>query len=719
MTLLCLASLLYSNVFATTFSTVNQAVPLLISLVAFLFSCVVYRLNTKRRELSLLHVLIALTAAYFSCRAYFSPVKMYFKQDYFLLAQSFFLFFSIQLIHLRTNLVKWILGFIVILLVLNLIALIPSVDHYRDNYIDYANGRSGTGLFNHQNFFSNALSLLISFSFGFLFYKKLNLGLKSIFFVLLIAGVVAVITSGSRGGTLSLLAGLFISWVLQALAAPHKISRLYHILTLSLVVIGFFMGITLLKSRSDEGASKRVEAFSMGVDQIFEAPFLGSGSRSYEYISYQYWPLSMGGSSTNLRYVHNEYLQIIDDYGLIGLLLFLIIALYTGGVLIKSILSFSEKIKSSNKDSVELSLGFYSSLGSFCALIVILTHSLVSFPFHGFVNVGILALLISVGMTQHKHRLNNFIELTVIFPISGVIVALASIGISSEIKAKKIFRQYQIEGDDLNFYVERVDRNLWAKALDQVVRVAPNFERYNKLGSIYVYDSGYVDSQVEADQLRNKAIDCYVKSQKLHPYNHASSLELAKLYEKAGRYELAEAEYRKSIPYFQRREKYFRVHLEVARFYVFWAHSNTTDHKLVENQLNNAQSALDNHLKYVQGVENYQSMGVQAAILFSRGMLYSRMKKSEDAIKCCEQLLVFKGKFNYHAELVRSLAFQLSDLSEFLWMENRKPKEALEYFKVAQSCFDRYDQLVKIKAGKIERRERNQEIIQFLISAGF
>jgi tetratricopeptide (TPR) repeat protein len=62
-----------------------------------------------------------------------------------------------------------------------------------------------------------------------------------------------------------------------------------------------------------------------GLSQFLDAPALGSGSRSFAYESYRHWDSSLALNQKDPEYVHNEYIQILTDYGFVGLILFLLL----------------------------------------------------------------------------------------------------------------------------------------------------------------------------------------------------------------------------------------------------------------------------------------------------------------------------------------------------------------------------------------------------------
>jgi O-antigen ligase len=72
-----------------------------------------------------------------------------------------------------------------------------------------------------------------------------------------------------------------------------------------------------------EGLEKHLEGrenyWATGISQFLDSQIFGGGGRSYSYLSYQFWDMPV--NTADPYYAHSEYVQALADYGLVGLLL--------------------------------------------------------------------------------------------------------------------------------------------------------------------------------------------------------------------------------------------------------------------------------------------------------------------------------------------------------------------------------------------------------------
>jgi len=61
----------------------------------------------------------------------------------------------------------------------------------------------------------------------------------------------------------------------------------------------------------------RLGYWSMAVEQFVEHPIFGAGSRSYSYECFRYWSPNLDTGEANPEFAHNEYLQLLADYGIV------------------------------------------------------------------------------------------------------------------------------------------------------------------------------------------------------------------------------------------------------------------------------------------------------------------------------------------------------------------------------------------------------------------
>ncbi len=71
------------------------------------------------------------------------------------------------------------------------------------------------------------------------------------------------------------------------------------------------------------GSSSRLGLAGVAFEIWQENPLFGNGSQSYRYLSIQHWDTDIPSWVNDPELAHNEYLQVLCDYGLVGLILIL------------------------------------------------------------------------------------------------------------------------------------------------------------------------------------------------------------------------------------------------------------------------------------------------------------------------------------------------------------------------------------------------------------
>jgi hypothetical protein len=196
-----------------------------------------------------------------------------------------------------------------------------------------------TGFFGHYNYFS-----CFSYTVGLLLaarglFSKDRPALRALFLITALGSLAMVPVSGSRGGTLALGAGVLVLLACGgALAWRHGAwwSKLVLVLfPLCLVGVGM-AGWGLLsrveKDRMGEGDLSamadnacRLEWMELAMTVSSQHPWTGGGSRAYSWESRGLWDVgNFGRGGVNERFVHNELLQLLADYGALGVLLVLL-----------------------------------------------------------------------------------------------------------------------------------------------------------------------------------------------------------------------------------------------------------------------------------------------------------------------------------------------------------------------------------------------------------
>ena len=136
----------------------------------------------------------------------------------------------------------------------------------------------------------------------------------------------------------------------------------------------------------------RPQTWKDTITMIDDRPLLGSGPGTYNYV-FQKYRKSFKGERIITGHPHNEYLEIISDYGLVGFLLFSSAWIYFLFSLIKSSI-YHDKIKYK-----------YMSFAAISMMIGTMVHSFFDFQMHIYPNSLTFCFLLALGCKIPKINL--------------------------------------------------------------------------------------------------------------------------------------------------------------------------------------------------------------------------------------------------------------------------------------------------------------------------
>lgn len=210
-------------------------------------------------------------------------------------------------------------------------------------------GQMVTGFFGHYNGMASFLNGSVFFFLSLAFFGRNYL--TKIVCGLLVAGIfVALLASGSRGGWISFVAGGVIWLVATNIWLKQRDSKWVGISLLAsfaLGVAGIISSVWVVQNLSEKRVKQdeelvnqrevvvddggRLDFQQMAIDVFLDEPVLGHGPRAFSYASLQKWdPTELSLYNRPPDWVHNEYLQALTDYGVVGLLIILIVLLLHG-----------------------------------------------------------------------------------------------------------------------------------------------------------------------------------------------------------------------------------------------------------------------------------------------------------------------------------------------------------------------------------------------------
>jgi putative inorganic carbon (HCO3(-)) transporter len=180
----------------------------------------------------------------------------------------------------------------------------------------------GEGFLGNANDFAIALNIALPFSF-YLFLREKKKNYKVLYFFFFILLTLGVISTGSRGGFLSLIV-VFLYFIMKS---RQKLLGFFAILLLGLAIFLFAppeywqRQTTITSYQQDESAMGRINSWKVGIRMFADRPLLGVGIGAYE--------VSHGSKYGGPWLVaHNAYIQIGAELGIFGLLLYLGLIFY-------------------------------------------------------------------------------------------------------------------------------------------------------------------------------------------------------------------------------------------------------------------------------------------------------------------------------------------------------------------------------------------------------
>ncbi|MGJ8672997.1 O-antigen ligase family protein [Rubritalea sp.] len=441
----------------------------------------------ERVALGWFDALVVIAAGCFAWRAWESPVALYGQTDLILILSALLLWFGVSTIAGRQPaIVKRVwLAVMLVMLGCNVAAswYQLNVDQSWCLFVERTEGNVvGTGVFTHYNYFGNFAAVAALSCLGMLFGKSVGLMTRIVAGIVVVGNLVLLGMCASRGAFVSAAAGMAVFFVFYAIHLwnSRKLKKPLAaggLLLLVIVVVsaGYSQFGRLDASRgwtAHEGQTQdsgRKDFSALAVDQFMEAPAFGLGAHSVEWRSVSLQSRRGGYALGTLNYAHNEYFQVLCDYGLAGFILLFSLILSYGGVLVFSLLK---------REDVVWGMAVFAAFVAFCV------HCLFSFPAHIPANLLTIVVVCALGWRRLKFEAGLGRWLLVIPVLLSVLTssAYAMYFGWKELPAFKVYSRFN-ETMELSDWEPELREQ--AAALAAVNERAPNFKREWRLGEMY------------------------------------------------------------------------------------------------------------------------------------------------------------------------------------------------------------------------------------------
>ncbi len=568
-------ALLWSGIMATTTSVLMQS----LSLVVLSASCILTAIHSMYSRgklfpgIALKPFLVTLCCAiYFLTRALLSEAIDLGIGDSFLILSGFLIYLLTCYWGKDRLYYRMMIGAVMLLALLNVLNFVPSIGALRDELIPFSKGSSETGLFNHRNFMSHYLMMVVLLLLSiFIIYRK-NKVINYLCLVMAIVGIYAIYMVKARAGYVGLVSGLAVlSFFIYDYYLKNKSSGIVGKLakvSLLLCVLCFIgkIGNDIYHERSNSNVKAseigdRLHYFSQAIDQVPDALFLGSGSMSYSYKCYWYWgnlPLDY----MDHMWVHNEFLQALADYGLIGLLLMITMLFSHLWNAVRCSLA-SELPSSHSTDH-----SFYLRVAGLCMIIASTIDMMGSFSAHAFPNIMLMAIACA-WMTFKNEGNQNTNDLSSSDLVSrssmkyGTLVAFTLFGSASlliampQLRAAMVFSKYEIYDESANWSAKDSIQSKWLPALEEVVAVTPSYLRHQRLSGLYL-EYAVIGNEEDSQRAIKNALIHSQKAIVRHPHDPVSIANHAYCLFKLKQYKDADSWYEILQKRTVNRQKYFQ-----------------------------------------------------------------------------------------------------------------------------------------------------------------
>ncbi len=271
-------------------------------------------------------------------RAWVSPVKEYAVADSFLVVMcaAAFVVARAALINQRSN--SLLVHGIVLVALANLVVTIIQFRH--PGFLPFCatevGFRNKTGFFPHYNEAANFLIAVSMIGGAHAILGGQSRWSRMLFGIVGLASFGAVALTFSRGGMLGALIAVATLSIGCLLSHRRGSGRVFGVsaLLVPVLLVGVVLSLApawsaIQQARGAQGGidhlldnAGRLHMAGVALSCIALHPFAGGGSRSYSWECFRFWDReAYGPMSARPDLVHNEFLQLATDYGLIGALL--------------------------------------------------------------------------------------------------------------------------------------------------------------------------------------------------------------------------------------------------------------------------------------------------------------------------------------------------------------------------------------------------------------
>jgi O-antigen ligase len=556
-----LLALFWASLFAPDLSPYRAGMPVI--LLGFSALLLIFSPQKESRFGGFIMSVVLITAGYASFRMWDSPVVDFARSEMILLIGGV-LACWLCIRYFDVKFTRYLMFTIWTILLLHMAT--SFYQQFADkNYTPFYDVRETTtfisGLYGHYNHLSNYLLGCCFLSLGVAITGDQPKWFKICALIAVIISGVGLYFAQSRGAWLGVGVGVLVvlcCWLINL--RRQKKSWAGIALVGFIFMIPFLLLATsyLSKKITDtrgSGDSSRLEIASMAIELIGEKPALGGGSSSFYFDSFAKWnPGELWTGSGDLNYVHNEFLQVAVDYGLIGLFCVLVVL---GAFVFKGFVIVSLPAQRNDSDYTGITIG---AIAAICAMSV---QAFFSFVFHMLPDVLLLGCCLGIlafqlwPLGQKNSSSEKFSKITTL----SVTLLLSSV---SFLVCWKDAAAWFALNPNLNFSSKNATD--YQSRLEKAMFIQPDFRIASELSSSIVNKKDTTFETVEQRIKRfEKGLDLLKTSAARAPKNYKDLINMSLLLDSLSRFDESEKIYQQLIPILDQRENFYGSRFFYAR----------------------------------------------------------------------------------------------------------------------------------------------------------
>jgi O-antigen ligase len=403
-----------------------------------------------------------------------------------------------------------------------------------------------SGFYISPNHFAGLLEIIALLALSMTVWSKRSVRQKVLIGYVGACCIVGVAISGSRGGYLALLGGcgclLFLSvWVSRVLYPRQWTYLAAGAVTMVVVGIGA-VGTVMFQSEAlkqrfasiNDPENMRFLLWNAALEQYKLSPVWGTGSGTYLHYGRIFRDPRVQNDPV---FVHNDYLHLLAEYGLLGAAGFLIFFLWHVGSGLRTTGKLAWKtseLRETRSDELALHLGALSAMAAY------VVHSAVDFNLHLPGNALVMAMIFGIVANPGFGRPDiSWQERTAAGILRGTLAGLAVIVLAYGIP--------KLPGE---WYAEQARQALKNYRLPEARALAEKALRHEAANPDVYYYAGEALREMAAqaqatatgdpEQLGAEAVRMFQRGLEVYPYDSRTLLSLAHAYDGLKQYGKAE-----------------------------------------------------------------------------------------------------------------------------------------------------------------------------------